>query len=152
MRPRYDYGDAVRVTRNIHNDGTYPGVAKGTLLARRGSVGYVRNMGTFLQDQIIYSVDFLTLGRLVGCREQELMPADAPWNRSRFEFGEIVCAVPPLAIDGQIIVPADEQGEVIKVLRNVPGKVYYHVRFKGVTLQVPETALRLCDVQETARK
>jgi nitrogen fixation protein NifZ len=150
MQPRFDFGEAVRVTRNIHNDGTFPGATKGTLLVRRGSVGYVRDVGTFLQDQIIYSVDFLTSGRLVGCREQELIPAEAPWNGSRFEFREKVCTVSALAIKGLIAVPADTVGEVFKVLRNAPGEVHYHVRFKGRTFQVPETALRACEAQEIA--
>ncbi len=152
MQPRYDYGVAVRVIRSIHNDGTYPGTAKGTLLVRRGSVGYIRNVGTFLQDQIIYSVDFIASGRLVGCREQELIPAEAHWNCSRFEFREKVCAVPALAIDGQIVVPAGEVGEVVKILRNAIGEVYYHVRFMGQTLQVPETALASCDAPEIGMK
>jgi nitrogen fixation protein NifZ len=150
MRPRFDFGEAVRITRNIHNDGTFPGATKGILLVRRGSVGYVRDVGTFLQDQIIYSVDFLTSGRLVGCREQELIPVETPWNGSRFEFREKVCTVSALAIDGRIAVPADTVGEVFKVLRNVPGEVHYHVRFKGRTFQVPETALRSCEAQEIA--
>ena len=32
MLPRWDYGDAVRVTRNVRNDGTFPGVPTGDLL------------------------------------------------------------------------------------------------------------------------
>jgi nitrogen fixation protein NifZ len=115
----------VRVIRNIHNDGTFPGATKGILLVRRGSVGYVRDVGTFLQDQIIYSVDFLASGRLVGCREQELLPVETPWNDSRFEFREKVFTVSTLAIDGRIVVPADTVGEVFKVLRNAPGEVHY---------------------------
>jgi nitrogen fixation protein NifZ len=150
MQPRFDFGEAVRVTRNIHNDGTFPGATKGILLVRRGSVGYVRDVGTFLQDQIIYSVDFLTSGRQVGCREQELIPAEAPWNGSRFEFREKVCTVSALAIEGRIVVPADTVGEVFKVLRTAPGEVHYHVRFKGRTFQVPETALKPYEVQEIA--
>lgn len=31
----------------------------------------MRDVGTFLLDQIIYSVHFLDEGRLVGCRESE---------------------------------------------------------------------------------
>ena len=49
----FDYGQAVRVIRNIRDDGTYPGAQRGTLLVRRGSVGFVRNRGTFLQDQVM---------------------------------------------------------------------------------------------------
>ena len=58
MRPRFEYGEAVRVIRNVRNDGTFPGEPTGRLLIRRGSIGYVRDVGTFLQDQLIYSVDF----------------------------------------------------------------------------------------------
>ncbi len=47
---RYNYGVAVRVIRNVRNDGTYPGMDTGDFLVRRGSVGYVVNVGTFLQD------------------------------------------------------------------------------------------------------
>jgi nitrogen fixation protein NifZ len=35
MRPRFDYGDAVRVIRNVRNDGTFPGQKTGNLLVRR---------------------------------------------------------------------------------------------------------------------
>jgi len=45
MRPKYDYGAEVRVIRNLRNDGTYPGLATGTLLVRRGSIGFVRDVG-----------------------------------------------------------------------------------------------------------
>ncbi len=89
---RFDFGEAVRVTRNVRNDGTYPGKPVGELLVRRGSVGHVIEMGTFLQDQVIYTVHFLEQGRMVGCRAEELIPADAPWNPSRFEFHDkVVC-------------------------------------------------------------
>ena len=36
MRPRFEYGDGVRVLRNIRNDGTFPGARTGALLVRRG--------------------------------------------------------------------------------------------------------------------
>ena len=90
MRPKFEYGDEVRVIRNVRNDGTYPGEETGRLLIRRGSVGYVRDVGTFLQDQLIYSVDFFDEQRMVGCREQELQAADDPWIPTRFEFREKV--------------------------------------------------------------
>jgi nitrogen fixation protein NifZ len=59
MIPQFEYGESVRVIRNIRNDGTFPNIATGALLIKRGSVGYVTNIGTFLQDQIIYTVHFL---------------------------------------------------------------------------------------------
>jgi nitrogen fixation protein NifZ len=139
---RYDYGDEVRVVRNVRNDGTYPGLDVGAPLVRRGSVGYVVNVGTFLQDQVIYSVHFMNEQRLVGCREEELIPADAPWTPSRFEFRDKVASRINLAVDGEIIAPIGAEGEILKVLRHAdPAQVQYHVRFPGRTLQVPENAL-----------
>lgn len=143
MLPQFDYGDAVRVIRNLKNDGTFPGKQTGELLVRRGSVGYVKNIGTFLQDQIIYSVDFIDEGILVGCREEELISLADEWIPSRFEFRESVQTTIPLGISGQIIVPQGESGQVMKVLRDAPGGVVYHIYFPSAdkVLQVPETAL-----------
>lgn len=141
MLPQYDYGSAVRVIRNVRNDGTYPGLATGAPLVRRGSIGYVRNVGTFLQDQIIYSVHFLDQGRVVGCREEELIAADAPWTPSRFEFRDTVRSARRLSIGGVVRVELDEAGEIIKVLRDHPEQVHYHVMFASGVLQVPESAL-----------
>lgn len=145
MHPRYDYGDEVRVVRNVRNDGTYPGLEMGDFLVRRGSVGFVRSVGTFLQDQIIYSVHFMDTGKLVGCREEELILAADPWIPSRFEFRDKVHPVIPLAILGVTIVEPNTSGEILKILRDNPGGVAYHVRFPGRTLLVPETALESCD-------
>jgi nitrogen fixation protein NifZ len=141
VRPRFEYGDAVRVIRNVRNDGTFPGQATGSLLIRRGSVGYVRDVGTFLQDQLIYSVDFFDEQKMVGCREQELQAADEPWIPTRFEFHEKVTPRIKLAIQGEVIAEPGDQGEVEKVLREAENGPAYHVRFKGRTLMVPETAL-----------
>lgn len=144
MRPEFDYGDAVRVTRNIRNDGTYPGTDKGRLLVRRGSVGFVRDLGTFLQDQIIYAVHFLTEDRIVGCREQELQPAAAPWTPSRFEVRERVLARVPLGIQGRVLVEKGEIGEILQVIRDGSDRIAYQVHFTGRNpLLVPETALEV---------
>lgn len=142
MRPNYEFGDAVRVLRNVRNDGTFPGLDRGELLIRRGSVGHVRDVGTFLQDQIIYSVHFLDEDRLVGCRQEELQPADAPWTPSQFEFRDRVTSRCRLASNGRVLVELGEIGEVLKVIRDAPSGVAYHVHFSGRnTLQVPESAL-----------
>ncbi len=142
MRPRFDYGEAVRAIRPVRNDGTYPGMATGTLLVRRGSVGYVHHIGLFLQDQIIYAVHFIDNGnRLVGCREQELIPAAAPWVHSRFEVRDKVVARLALALDGTVLVAAGASGQVLQVLRDNPAAVAYHVCFGERILHVPESAL-----------
>lgn len=137
---RFDFGEAVRVTRNVRNDGTYPGKAVGELLIRRGSVGHVIEVGTFLQDQVIYTVHFLDLGRMVGCRAEELILADAPWNPSRFEFRDKVVSTIDLGIQGQVVAEKGQEGEILKVLREYE-PIQYHVRFPGRTLQVPESIL-----------
>lgn len=78
MRPTFNFSEAVRVVRAIRNDGTYAGLPSGALLVRRGSIGYVRDWGIFLQDQVIYQVHFPESDRIVGCREQELIAGDRP--------------------------------------------------------------------------
>jgi nitrogen fixation protein NifZ len=141
---RFDFGEAVRVTRNVRNDGTYPGMAIGDLLIRRGSVGHVIEMGTFLQDQVIYTVHFLDQGRMVGCRAEELIPADSPWHPSRFEFRDkVVCRI-DLGVGGEIVAGKGAEGEILKVLRDSQ-PLQYHVRFPGRTLQVPESVLEPAD-------
>ena len=147
---RFTHGDQVRVTRNVRNDGTFPGREVGELLIRRGSVGYVRDVGTFLQDQIIYSVHFIDDNQMVGCREEELIGGDEPWTPSKYEFRDHVTPKIPLGIEGDVIAKPGDDGEVIKVIRDAPGGVAYHVRFPGRTLQVPETALDLLRGGETS--
>lgn len=144
MDATWDYGDAVRVTRNVRNDGTHPGTATGELLVRRGSVGHVVDVGTFLMDQVIYSVHFLDIGRVVGCRAEELIGADDEWTPSRFETRERVRAGRALAAGGATLVPENGIGEVLKILRQDDG-VAYHVHFDcqpGRVFAVPEAALK----------
>ena len=137
---RFEFGEDVRVTRNISNDGTYPGMEVGELLIRRGSVGNVVEVGTFLQDQVIFTVHFLQQGRMVGCRLEELLGLDEAWQPSRFEFrDQVLCGI-DLAIKGEILVQRDTQGEVVKVLRDLD-PVQYHVLFRDRVFQVPEPAL-----------
>jgi nitrogen fixation protein NifZ len=143
--PYYENGEEVRVIRNIRNDGTFPGEKTGTLLIRRGSTGYVRSRGTFLQDQVIYEVHFVEQGCVVGCREEELISADDEWIPSRFEFREKVKSKLILAVKGEVIANVGDVGEIIKVLRHNEGGVAYHVRFPGHTLLVPETSLELAE-------
>jgi nitrogen fixation protein NifZ len=140
---RWDFGDAVRVIRNVRNDGTYPGLATGELLVRRGSIGHVVDIGTFLQDQIIYSVHFLDAGKIVGCRQEELIGLDEPWVPSRFEVRERVCAAKALVAGGEEIVPIGAVGEILKIVREADQPIY-HMHFDcqpGRIFAVPETAL-----------
>ncbi|WP_374510319.1 nitrogen fixation protein NifZ [Niveibacterium sp.] len=144
MNTEFDIGDVVRVVRNVRDDGTFPGATRGDLLVRRGSLGHVVDIGTFLMDQIIYSVHFLDANRVVGCREEELLAAEAPWAESRFETRERVRNLRPLAINGAVSVAPGAVGEVLKVIRDTPHDIAYHVHFAalpGRTLLVRESAL-----------
>jgi len=70
--PVFEIGDKVRSKKMIRNDGTYPGIEIGKTLIEEGDIGYVQNVGEFLQQFWIYSVDFVEKGQLVGMRAKEL--------------------------------------------------------------------------------
>jgi len=70
--PAFEIGDKVRVRKLIKNDGTFPGQEVGAYLAKKGDIGYIASIGTFLQNSYIYAVHFLNTGFVVGCRKKEL--------------------------------------------------------------------------------
>ena len=146
MLPKYEFGDEVRIIRNVRNDGTYPGVPIGTLLIRRGSTGFVMNVGTFLQDQLIYTVNILEQNKIVGFREEELISIDEPWIPSKFESREKVRSKITLAVRGEVRAVPGAEGEILKVLRDEQGGVQYQVIFHDHVLQVPESALEAVHV------
>ncbi|MCA7000495.1 nitrogen fixation protein NifZ [Dickeya solani] len=147
MTPRFECDDAVRVVRALRNDGTFAGRARGELLVRRGSVGYVREWGVFLQDQIIYQVHFLDRDLVVGCRESELIDVDRPWLAGDFQYGDRVRCVQPLAIGGDIVVAAGQQGEVLATAQGERGDNCI-VLFGERQFQVPVSALYNLEVEE----
>lgn len=149
MKPRWQIGDTLRVVRNLRDDGTFPGAFRGELLVRRGATGTVVDIGSFLIDQVIYSLHFLEAGRIVGCREEELLGLDETWVETRFESRDRVLAVRPLAVAGEVRVAAGSCGEILKVLRDAPGGPAYHVHFDswaGHPLIVREAALAAPDL------
>ncbi|MDA9437123.1 nitrogen fixation protein NifZ [Bradyrhizobium sp. CCBAU 51627] len=75
--PVFSFGQKLRANRTIRNDGTYPGKEIGDVLVKKGEVGYVISIGTFLQQFYIYGVEFLESGRRVGMKRKELEPVDA---------------------------------------------------------------------------
>ena len=81
--PDFDYGEKVVSTKNIRNDGTFPGAEIGDLLVRKGDVGYVKSIGSFLQQFYIYGIDFVDRGVVVGMKGRELRSLDAPREASR---------------------------------------------------------------------
>lgn len=152
MLQKFQYGDSVRLIRSVRNDGTYPGMEVGEFMVKRGSVGYVQNVGTYLQDQVIYSVHFLETNMMVGCREEELIREDEDWVMSHFEFRDKVTPNRVLAVNGEVIGSPGDVAEVLKVIRNESDEgvttIEYHIRFPGRTLHVPEALLEPAEVEK----
>jgi nitrogen fixation protein NifZ len=72
--PYFGFGEKVRAKRVIRNDGTYAGKEIGEILAKKGEIGYVVSIGTFLQQFYIYGVEFTESGNRVGMKRKELEP------------------------------------------------------------------------------
>ncbi len=70
--PAFEPGQKVRVRKMIRNDGTFPGIDVGQALVKKGEVGYIVNIGTFLQTSYVYSVHFMAINRVIGCLKKEL--------------------------------------------------------------------------------
>jgi nitrogen fixation protein NifZ len=70
--PFFAYGEQVKAKRIIRNDGTYAGKEIGEILCRKGEIGYVVSIGTFLQQFYIYGIEFTESGNRVGMKRKEL--------------------------------------------------------------------------------
>lgn len=81
--PRFLPGDKVAARLNVKNDGTFPGRDIGERLVQKGDTGYVRDVGTFLQQFYIYAVEWVDRGILVGMRARELTAPDVPDKTER---------------------------------------------------------------------
>lgn len=75
--PVFMPGAKVVSLKNIRNDGTVRGREIGEIIVKKGEVGYVRDIGTFLQQFYIYSVEWINRGTIVGMRAKELVRFDA---------------------------------------------------------------------------
>ncbi|MCZ4093121.1 nitrogen fixation protein NifZ [Sinorhizobium psoraleae] len=84
--PRFMPGERVCATRHIKNDGTYPGKEIGESLVRKGDAGFVRDVGTFLQQFYIYAVEWIDRGIVVGMRARELMSLDEVSSPTAAEY------------------------------------------------------------------
>ena len=70
--PCFEYGQKVRSSQVVRNDGTFGGKEIGEVLVKKGEEGYVISIGTFLQQFYIYGVEFLESGNRVGMKRKEL--------------------------------------------------------------------------------
>ena len=50
--PQYEYGQKVRSSCGVRNDGTFPGKEIGEVLVKKGEEGYVILIGTFFSSSI----------------------------------------------------------------------------------------------------
>ncbi|MDX9796381.1 MAG: nitrogen fixation protein NifZ [Arcobacteraceae bacterium] len=75
-KAKFGVGQKVKLLSDIVNDGTYPHAKIGTLMMPKGSVGYIKSIGEFLQVIRVYEVHFFGVldvpVEIVGCREHEL--------------------------------------------------------------------------------
>jgi len=144
----FDYGEQVRVIKNIRNDGTVMGADRGDLLVRRGSIGHVKGIGRFLQDQIIYQVHFMDQGFTIGCRDTEVCGVDEPWIERVFERGDKVSVQQSLGSGGEVVVATGEIGIILGIENKIP-PLTYRVSFERTEGQssnawvIPETVLTM---------
>ena len=76
---KYFEGQKVELIEDIVNDGTYPHAKIGTLIMPKGSIGYIKTIGEFLQVIRVYEVHFFGAGmelEIIGCREHELQAVE----------------------------------------------------------------------------
>jgi len=76
--PLFKPGEKVRALKYVKNDGTIPLREIGEVVVGKGDVGYVRDIGTFLQQFYIYAVEWVDRGTIVGMRGKELESIDRP--------------------------------------------------------------------------
>ena len=76
--PAYAWGQRVVALDDLVNDGSYPERASDALLAARGTVGEIVNIGHAPDlNEPVYLVQFADC--VVGCLEIELVPAPPGW-------------------------------------------------------------------------
>ena len=66
----------MRATKYVKNDGTYPRREIGDILVGKGDVGYIRDIGTFLQQFYIYAVEWVDRGTLSACAARNSVSLD----------------------------------------------------------------------------
>jgi len=76
--PAFAYGEKVVSKKTIRNDGTFGGKDIGDILVKKGDIGYVTSIGTFLQQFYIYGIEFIEHGYRVGMKGRELDSLDRP--------------------------------------------------------------------------
>ena len=86
--PRFAMGERVVSRSVVRNDGTWNGKDVGEVLVGKGEIGFVRSIGTFLQQFYIYAVEFTDSGHQVGMRAKELCTLDHLPDEVLAQLGE----------------------------------------------------------------
>ena len=74
--PKFEYGQRVRATTDLLNDGSFPDAPEEALLVAAGAEGEIVKIGTHVElEQLVYLVEFGE--RVIGCFEAEIAPARA---------------------------------------------------------------------------
>lgn len=73
--PKYQWGQQVLANADLYNDGSFPEQAPEALLVGTGSQGEIVQVGSHEEFNIpVYLVEFQA-GYVVGCLEEEIVPA-----------------------------------------------------------------------------
>jgi len=76
--PKYEWGQRVRATSDLFNDGSFPDQPADVLLARTGDVGEIVQVGRHVEANVaVYLVEFGEQ-RIVGCLEEEIELSHEP--------------------------------------------------------------------------
>ncbi len=71
---KFDWGQRVRATTDLVNDGSYPDRAEDELLVKSGDMGEIVNVGMHVESETpVYLVEF-SPQLVVGCLEEEIEP------------------------------------------------------------------------------
>ncbi|QSA99315.1 nitrogen fixation protein NifZ [Methylococcus sp. EFPC2] len=76
--PKYNFGEKVKSKKVVRNDGTFTGAEIGEVLVKKGEIGYIKSINTYLQQFYIYAVDFPDRGYAVGMKGREIESVDNP--------------------------------------------------------------------------
>lgn len=107
--PRYRFGERVICRSTVRNDGTFAGKDIGYVLVRKGDVGYVRSVGTFLQQYYIYGVEWVERGYQVGMRAKELCTLDDLPPEVLEKFADRLEILNRIGKGGDVVIKSTEE-------------------------------------------
>ena len=74
QEPKYQWGQRVRASTDLYNDGSYPDKPADSLLIEAGASGEIVQIGTYTETSTpVYMVEFGGT-HVVGCLEEEIVP------------------------------------------------------------------------------